>query len=497
MFDEELITDSSIYSRSLDVGGQTSRAVKTFIKNNPGSEHRSKKENLQLFICLIKNENLSMPSDDALMYIFSCSEKTLSRAKSAVASTETPPESPKRGAPPKFPITLMPKLISWVKEKTLIGEPPTRQELGMQADQILIDNGLDIDLSYAWIDSLLRSKDSPFKKIKSVPLEEERFNVTAEEINKWIKLLIDVNIVSYDPRLVINLDETGFGSSSNSRAPKLTVIVCKEEEDNVNYMVPRTDQHVTAIVAISAKGEMLKPALIHRNKTLAHDAEKCFFFKGAYYYQSKNAFVNKGIYEDYIKRELIPRISEVYAELPEEQQRAVLLVDGHTSHFSKELLAVLAEHNIAYLCMPSHSSHILQPLDRHFFAVVKKAFRSKTIRADVVAHSALLERCYTALLSAATPPTIVTSFVRAGIIPIMRGGEVAALELSPDKVLHSQWGIMSEYEDENEEIKEERKKEKGKRIKVKYSDWGLMNEQQRKRQEENKCPFCGKPLGKE
>ena len=494
MFDEELVTDASIYHRARDIGGAVCRAVKAFIKTYPASESRSKQKNLELFLNLIKKESYTEPSDKDIAVIFACSEKTIQRARNSIKSTEPEETSPKRGAPPKFPPTLMPELILWVKERTFIGTPPTREELTTQAEQMMIDNGYEPNLSRSWIDSLLRSNDSPFKKIMSVPLEEERFNVTEEDVVKWIELLTEVNLCSYDPRLIINLDETGFGSSSGSKSPKLKVIVCKEESDTINYLVPRTDQHVTAIVAISAKGKMFKPALLHRNKTLAPDAEKCFFYKGAYYYQSKNAFVNKAIYEDYINREIIPEILKIYQTLPEEQRKAALIVDGHTSHFSEELKAVLATHNIAYLCMPSHSSHILQPLDRFFFSVVKRAYRSKTKRTDITANSALLEKCYTSLLTAAIEPTIITSFSRAGIIPVMKEGEVVSIEVSVDKLIHGQWSLMEEQYDDHEEEQAEKIKEKALRKKVKFSNWGLMNAEQKKRIEERKCPFCGKPL---
>ena len=116
---------------------------------------------------------------------------------------------------------------------------------------------------------------------------------------------------------------------------------------------------------------------------------------------------------------------------------------------------------------------------------------------DVVAHSALLERCYTALLSAAIEPTIITSFVRAGIIPIMKGGEVISLEIEADKLIHGQWSIMEENYEDKIEAAEEKKKEKAKRIKLKYVNWGIMNAEQKKLQAEGRCPYCGTPLPNE
>lgn len=163
----------------------------------------------------------------------------------------------------------------------------------------------------------------------SVPLEEERFNLNlkADNIIIWIELLTEVNLWTYDQRLVIYLDETGFVLSSSAKCPKLKVIICKEESDTINYIVPRSDQHATAIVAISAKGNKFKPVLLHIYKTLASDAEKCFFYKSAYYYQSNNAFVNKYINEDYMNRAIIPEILKIDKELSEEQRKTAIIVD--------------------------------------------------------------------------------------------------------------------------------------------------------------------------
>ena len=40
----------------------------------------------------------------------------------------------------------------------------------------------------------------------------------------------------------------------------------------------------------------------------------------------------------------------------------LLILDGHGSHHSTEFEIFCQDHNIITLCMPAHSSHILQPL---------------------------------------------------------------------------------------------------------------------------------------
>jgi hypothetical protein len=50
------------------------------------------------------------------------------------------------------------------------------------------------------------------------------------------------------------------------------------------------------------------------------------------------------------------------------------MLNGHESHHSADFEAVCKEHNIITLCMPPHSSHLLQPLDIALFKPLKRAY---------------------------------------------------------------------------------------------------------------------------
>ncbi len=63
----------------------------------------------------------------------------------------------------------------------------------------------------------------------------------------------------------------------------------------------------------------------------------------------------------------------------------LLLVDGHKSHFTLELLTYARQHNIHILCYPSHSTHIYQGLDVACFSPLKTYYaqeRDKFERAN-------------------------------------------------------------------------------------------------------------------
>jgi hypothetical protein len=51
-----------------------------------------------------------------------------------------------------------------------------------------------------------------------------------------------------------------------------------------------------------------------------------------------------------------------------------LILDGHKSHHLDEFEEYYKEHNIVMLCMPAHSSHLLQPLDVGCFSPLKRAY---------------------------------------------------------------------------------------------------------------------------
>src|SRR6266496_1435489 len=52
----------------------------------------------------------------------------------------------------------------------------------------------------------------------------------------------------------------------------------------------------------------------------------------------------------------------------------LLILDGHESHHSTAFELYCQEHNIITLCMPPHSSHLLQPLDISCFTALKQAY---------------------------------------------------------------------------------------------------------------------------
>lgn len=77
----------------------------------------------------------------------------------------------------------------------------------------------------------------------------------------------------------------------------------------------------------------------------------------------KSAYVNSDIFLDWLKNHFYPK---------KPPGTVLLIFDGHSSHTSNlETLQFAEEHDIILFCLPPHTTHMLQPLDRCFFKALK------------------------------------------------------------------------------------------------------------------------------
>uniref|UniRef100_A0A1X7TFC6 DDE-1 domain-containing protein n=1 Tax=Amphimedon queenslandica TaxID=400682 RepID=A0A1X7TFC6_AMPQE len=116
----------------------------------------------------------------------------------------------------------------------------------------------------------------------------------------------------------------------------------------------------------------------------------------------------------------------------------LLLQDGHGSHVSIELIELARANDIHLLCLPSHTSHLLQPLDVGVFKSFKSNFNKacsnymsqnpgRVVTVDVIA--SLVGEAYPASF---TPMNIMKGFKKTGVWPI-NPGEVTDRQIAPSK----------------------------------------------------------------
>jgi hypothetical protein len=114
----------------------------------------------------------------------------------------------------------------------------------------------------------------------------------------------------------------------------------------------------------------------------------------------------------------------------------LLILDGHESHKSLAFQDLCKENKIVTLCMPPHSSHILQPLDVVCLAPLKRAY-SKEIRVlaldyigriDKKAFIATFAKVFKKAFSKAN---ILSSFRATGLVPNDLSVVLSRLDVKP------------------------------------------------------------------
>jgi hypothetical protein len=241
-------------------------------------------------------------------------------------------------------------------------------------------------------------------------------------IRDWFRLVQNIQakygITDED---IYNFDETGFQMGVITTAR----VVCGSERARRPVSIqPGNREWVTVIEGICADGWSTLPMVIFEGK----------LHQSTWYTQplppdwvirvSENGWTNDSLG--------LTWLTDVFEKHTRARTRGVyrlLILDGHGSHSTPQFNLFCSEHSIITLCMPPHSSHLLQPLDVGCFAAVKRAYGKQIeglIRAGLnhIDKPDFLKAYSITRLEALNTNNIRNSFIATSLVPY-----------NPDRVL--------------------------------------------------------------
>ncbi|KAI1514845.1 DDE superfamily endonuclease [Pyrenophora tritici-repentis] len=235
-------------------------------------------------------------------------------------------------------------------------------------------------------------------------------------IRTWFKLVEETKakygICDED---VYNFDEAGF---IIGKITTQLVITGAERRGRPKTLQPGNREWVTLIAAISAAGWLVPPFLIFASQ----------YHLSAWYEEAKiprdwaiavsdNGWTNNELGVEWLKH------FNAHTQARSIGARRLLIVDGHKSHQSLAFQELCKENNIYTLCMPPHSSHLLQPLDVGCFSPLKRAYSREveSLMRNHINHITKLEflpAFKIAFNRAFTLANICSAFRGAGLVPL-------------------------------------------------------------------------------
>lgn len=243
-----------------------------------------------------------------------------------------------------------------------------------------------------------------------------RFKMATEEVKaeffeRLSKFFKKLEAMGLTPSEIYNVDETGLCVVTKTGK----VIALKGTKAVRARTGGERGENVTAVVTVNATGTyIMPPTLIFRGKSLNFDLTKGAP-PGTVFAYSKKSFIDGELFLEWFKRFI--------DSLPPKRPVALLL-DGHTSHITLELIDLARKNDIHLLCFPPHTTNYYQPLDVGVFKALKNAFSAECTKLMRKNKRKFLNRydisavLNPAWVKAVNPANIQSGFRGSGVWPL-------------------------------------------------------------------------------
>ncbi|RPA71171.1 DDE-domain-containing protein, partial [Ascobolus immersus RN42] len=193
----------------------------------------------------------------------------------------------------------------------------------------------------------------------------EEFHITPEHIYNWDEKGVMIGLTGREWVLAARDRKEAYAIQDGNRE-SVTVIECASQA-NISAF-----PHILPPYIISAGNTYTAANFRYLVETEYGDAN---ILKGAVFRKSKNGYTDNKIGFDYIK--WFDLQTREFADNGRIHRLA--LVDGHSSHLTLEIIEYCMQPhvNIHIVCLPAHSTHILQPMDVGIFGPLSRAYKKE------------------------------------------------------------------------------------------------------------------------
>ena len=167
---------------------------------------------------------------------------------------------------------------------------------------------------------------------------------------KLLKSTLETNDLKDKPERLYNCDEAGLSLKKSSGQR----VVVPKRFKHAHSISIATSEHISVHCCVNTEGESLPPMLIfsggypggayHKNGPI-----------NAAYATTDSGFMDKETYFQWFEK--------VFLQHCVKERPIMLLQDGAISHISPMLIDSALKNDVILLCLPSKTTHILQPLD--------------------------------------------------------------------------------------------------------------------------------------
>lgn len=261
-------------------------------------------------------------------------------------------------------------LIRWILSMDQRGAAPRPSHVQEMANILLAQRGLTPTQTVGekWVYNFIKRHDQIKTRFSRRYNHQRAKCEDPKIIQEWFNR-VQITIMQHGIATedIYNFDETGFAMGLVATAK----VVTRAEILSQPFLIqPGNREWVTSIECINSTGWVLPPCIIFKGKVHIKGWYQDMALPANWRIEvSENGWTTDQIGLQWLQKVFIPATTSRTTG-----RYRLLILNGHGSHLTPQFDQICSENNVIPLCMPAHSSHLLQPLDVGCFSPLKRAY---------------------------------------------------------------------------------------------------------------------------
>lgn len=244
------------------------------------------------------------------------------------------------------------------------------------AEQHLTKLGQPRKLGTKWFNGFMRRHKDQLSLRKSTNLSINRAQALTQKcVDDFFDLLKEAfkdNDLEHRPHSIWNVDESGYNCDQGNckivchkgeyNPLKLQGIIIKKKKifcflfKFLKFLGNNEKTSYTVLSCANAAGCVMPPYVLYKAQHM-WDRWLLGGPEGTRYQLSPSGWMESEQFFDWFRTMFVPKVDTIAGH-------KLLIYDGHNSHINIYVIDLAREKNISIICLPPHSSHCLQPLDK-------------------------------------------------------------------------------------------------------------------------------------
>lgn len=266
-------------------------------------------------------------------------------------------------------------LVTRIKRLAEVGYPITPQIMRHQVFKFVENNKIKHNFNYGqelagrgWFRLFMkRHPELSIRKAQNMnPARAQKLNrLIVGDYFRKLEEILDTLDLKNKPERIFNMDEKGCRLTLHHQQS----VLAKKGVKRLHLVAPEHAENATIVGCVAASGTIIPPMILFKGKRLKAEYEDNLP-PGTLVKMAPKGSMTTGLFVEFIRH-----LSRFKIAGP-----ILLIFDGAACHLDYTIVIEANRHNITLLCLPSNTTHELQPLDKSVYRSFEAHWDQEVLR---------------------------------------------------------------------------------------------------------------------